>query len=263
ATSSRRFAGSAKSKSWGVGDDPRGGDGRGRARRRRDPARSRAARRVAQEAHREVVVVVRQPVVEQAHPGASADVVGARAAARRVPHRYGDVQRLEGVDRGADRLVYAGRSSWAISAYDRIMNTVPSPPARPNPAARPLLALDRDELRLCSPRGDAVSGFMTLTNRGEAPLEGTILARVGGEWLRIEPAVVRLAPGEARRVEVQADPAGLAPGYMRGELEIITSGGTATIPVRIGVHVRRSWRLLALAVAAGVGVVVAAVLLLA
>ena len=69
------------------------------------------------------------------------------------------------------------------------MNTVPSPPARPNPAARPLLALDRDALRLSSPRGDAVSGFMTLTNRGEAPLEGTILARVGGEWLRIEPAV--------------------------------------------------------------------------
>jgi hypothetical protein len=37
------------------------------------------------------------------------------------------------------------------------MNTVPSPPARPNPAARPLLALDRDELRLSSPWSDAVS----------------------------------------------------------------------------------------------------------
>src|SRR5919197_2894120 len=111
------------------------------------------------------------------------------------------------------------------------MNTVPSPPHRPNPAARPLLALDRDELRLSSPRGDAVIGIITLTNRGEAPLEGTVLARIGGEWLRIEPAVVRLAPGEACRVEVRADPAGLVPGYTRGELEIITSGGTATVPV--------------------------------
>jgi hypothetical protein len=61
------------------------------------------------------------------------------------------------------------------------MNTVPSPPDRPSPAARPLLALDRDDLRLSSPRGDAVSGFITLTNRGEAPLEGAILARIDGE----------------------------------------------------------------------------------
>ena len=142
------------------------------------------------------------------------------------------------------------------------MHTIPSPPAGPNPAARPLLALDRDELRLSSPRGDAVRGGITLTNRGEAPLEGTILARVGGEWLRIEPAVVRLAPGEARRVEVQADPAGLAPGYTRGELAIITSGGTATMPVRLGVRVGRSWWLFALAVAAGVVVTAVAALLL-
>src|SRR5918911_10823 len=97
----------------------------------------------------------------------------------------------------------------AGSLYDRSMNTIPSPPAGPNPAARPLLALDRDELRLSSPRGDAVRGVITLTNRGEAPLEGTILARIGGEWLRIEPAMLRLAPGEAGRVEVRADPAGL------------------------------------------------------
>jgi hypothetical protein len=85
------------------------------------------------------------------------------------------------------------------------MNRVPSPPARTYPAARPLLALDRDELRLSSPHGNVVSGVITLTNRGEAPLEGTVLARVGGEWLRIEPAVVRLAPSEARRVEVQGN----------------------------------------------------------
>ena len=95
-----------------------------------------------------------------------------------------------------------------------------------------------------------MSGVITLTNRGEAPLEGSVLARVGGEWLRIEPAVVRLAPGEARRVEVQVNPTALAPGYMRGELEIITSGGTATVSVRLGVHVGRSWRLLGLAVGA-------------
>jgi hypothetical protein len=35
-----------------------------------------------------------------------------------------------------------------------------------------------------------VSGAITLTHRGEAPLEGTVLVRIGGEWLRIEPAVL-------------------------------------------------------------------------
>jgi hypothetical protein len=55
--------------------------------------------------------------------------------------------------------------------YDRIMNTVPSPPAKPRPCPTRLhlpLALDRDERRLSSPRG-------------EAPLEGANLARVVGE----------------------------------------------------------------------------------
>lgn len=138
------------------------------------------------------------------------------------------------------------------------MSTVPSAPAMPGPAARPLLALDRDELRLSSPRGEAAGGAVTLTNRGDAWLEGLVAPRIGGDWLRVEPVALRLAPGESCRVRVRADPATLAAGYTRGEIEIVTNGGEATVSVRIGVRTGRSWRLLAAAIvasAAAAGVV--------
>lgn len=129
------------------------------------------------------------------------------------------------------------------------MSTLPTPPATSRSSARALLALDRDELRLSSPRGEVASGAITLSNRGEASLDGTVAPRVGAEWLRVEPAVLRLAPGESRRLEVRADPATLSSGYTLGELEVVSSGGDAIVAVRIGVRTGRSWGLFAAVIA--------------
>ena len=143
------------------------------------------------------------------------------------------------------------------------MNTIPVPPAVPTPSGSALLSLDREELRLASPHGDVASGAVTLTNRGDAPLEGTITTRLGDTWLRVEPAALRLAPSEALRVEVRADPAGLPPGYTRGEIEIVSNGGTASVAVRLGVRTARSWRMFALAVVVSVAAATAVGVLLA
>ncbi len=132
------------------------------------------------------------------------------------------------------------------------MNTVTSSPAEPdNPThARPLLALDTATLRLSSPRGEAARGTITVTNRGEALLRGTVTARVGDAWLRVEPDSLQAPPRGSVRVTVTADPIDLPAGYERGEIAISSNGGAATIPVRFGVRAGRTWRILGAAVAA-------------
>lgn len=150
----------------------------------------------------------------------------------------------------------AGHTLLTISEYHRAMDTTSYLPAMPEPATDPLLALDTEELRLSSPRGDAASGAVTLANRGGGLLEGAVTVRVGAEWLRVTPTALRLAPGEACRLAVRADPAGLAPGYTRGEIEVASNGGGATIGVRLGVQAGRSWRALSRAVAVSVAAAV-------
>lgn len=146
----------------------------------------------------------------------------------------------------------AGHTLLAISEYHRAMDTTSDLPIMPEPATDPLLALDTEEMRLSSPRGDDASGAVMLANRGGGLLEGAVTVRVGTEWLRVTPTTLRLAPGETCRLAVRADPAGLAPGYTRGEIEIASNGGSATIGVRLGVQGGRNWRALGRAVAVSV-----------
>jgi hypothetical protein len=126
----------------------------------------------------------------------------------------------------------------------------PDAPAAAAPA-RPLLGLDTATLRLSSPRGDAALGTLTITNRGDAPLRGTVAVRVGAVWLRVEPDALQVPPGESTRVAVVADGATLPTGYARGEIAVTSNGGAATVPVRFGVRAGRLWRVLSAAVAAG------------
>jgi len=133
------------------------------------------------------------------------------------------------------------------------MNTNPSSPADPDALAapaRPVLALDAATLRLASPRGDTTRGALTVTNQGEATLRGTATARIGGTWLRVEPATLQLAPHDALQLAVSADASDLPTGYTRGEIAVTSNGGAATVSVRLGVRADRLWRRLAGAVAA-------------
>ena len=137
------------------------------------------------------------------------------------------------------------------------------PPIEPGPVVGPLLALDRDHIRLSSPRGDTVRGELTLSNRGDAELDGALVASVGSEWLDVDPTAIRLAPGDSLHVDVHADPAKLSTGYTRGEIEVISNGGAATVAIRMGVRTAHSWRFLALAVAISAAVAAATGLALA
>ncbi len=129
--------------------------------------------------------------------------------------------------------------------------------------ARSLLAVGRDELHLSSDGTAVARGTIPVANTGSAALEGAVVVRVGREWLHAEPAVLRLAPGEKREVEVQADPTTLEPGYTLGEIGISSGGGTATVAVRLAIGARRNWGVFIGAIAASIAVTVAVGVLLA
>src|SRR5579859_8117310 len=120
--------------------------------------------------------------------------------------------------------------------------------APPTPGAEvgPMLGLDRQEVRLASPRGEVASAVLTLTNRGDAPLRANVVVRLGREWLRAEPATLHLAPGGSGHVEVRGDPAELESGGALGEIGIITNTGAVTIPVAMRARAGAStaWALL-------------------
>jgi hypothetical protein len=92
----------------------------------------------------------------------------------------------------------AVHASWAISSYDRSMKTAPTVPAQPNPVA-PAAGPGPGRVAPLPPGRRRRQQCYPLTTA--ALLERTVLARVGGERPRIELAVVRLAPSEARPVE--------------------------------------------------------------
>ncbi len=101
-------------------------------------------------------------------------------------------------------------------------------------AAPPQLSVDSSLLSfvaLSSNPQTSTSAF-TLTNAGGGELAITNVT-AADSWVSVGSFPAELAPGPGVQVTVSVNPAGLAPGYYRSSLTVVTSAGSLSLPVTL------------------------------
>jgi Viral BACON domain len=107
----------------------------------------------------------------------------------------------------------------------------PSPPGMTSP----VLALDRATVDLPAPGG---STPLTVRNTGGGTLEYRVLT--GQAWIDATPVTGTIAAGEAATVIVKAAAGTMGAG--RGSISVVSSGGTALLPVTVPARVAGLYR---------------------
>ncbi len=94
----------------------------------------------------------------------------------------------------------------------------------------PSLSVDKGSISFTFPKsGTPRSEVFSVGNGGSGTLDFTASAAtsIGGNWLRLSPALGRVSPVAPSVLAVTADPTGLAPGTYAGEVTISAANGDA------------------------------------
>ncbi len=101
-------------------------------------------------------------------------------------------------------------------------------------AAPPQLSVDTTLLSFASILGQpqTASSSITIANVGGGTLNITSLTPTSS-WISVGARPSTLAAGAAAPVTISANPAGLSAGYYRGTVAVVTSAGSASVPVAL------------------------------